>query len=375
MLYDSAIDANFISRGAWGGVGRASLGSLGIVGLQPIVTENGPAVAITGTMPATPNTLDPNSWNETEAQLVTLVNQYGAGLVAAVATRNWVNVVAYATRYGLGPLLATKQGIQMLGAAPFSAADIRNFYSAMLPYFSGLGPGYYFGHNPYGSTLWGDAGNVMSDANTNANCGPQMDPRTGHTYASGGYNIFPDIAWFAGKQPDPSFAHRWGPAIIAAVAIIVTAGAAAGAVVAIGAAEAAGTAATIATAVGATAGAVSGAVSAGIAVSRAGSGMKATPYVPIAVAAASGKAVAPTGIAVIDNQTAPITPSYTPGGSPVPLVSAGVNPGTPVPVGGAPGVVPGLIGAGTPGVMVGQTFVSMPVLIILGIAAVMIARR
>lgn len=141
--------------------------------------------------------------------------------------------------------LDTSQGLQALDPTlKWTPQQMTAYYTAA------MAPGNWnanvMGANPDGSTLWGSnaAGKAAADAATNAK--------------TAGDNGTPDLARFAGAQPDPSFLAKWGVPIVAAVAAVV----APEALPAIAGALGGGTAATVAA--GALYGAAQGTVGAAL---------------------------------------------------------------------------------------------------------------
>lgn len=129
-------------------------------------------------------------------------------------------------------LLETSAGINLLKLPAFSQAQMSAFYAAARNYWNGD----IIGANPYSGTEWGDPGYLAGDAVTNYQTPPD--------------NLYPDLARFSGKHPDPSFFSRWGALIIAVIAAIVTYGASLAATAASAAAEGAAAGAAAGTAEG-----------------------------------------------------------------------------------------------------------------------------
>lgn len=105
--------------------------------------------------------------------------------------------------------LDTSQGLQALDPTlKWTPQSMQAYYSAAMAPTNWNAS--VMGANPDGSTLWGSnaTGKAASDAATNS--------------STSGDNSAPDIARFAGKQPDPSFLAKWG-APIAEVALAAVA--------------------------------------------------------------------------------------------------------------------------------------------------------
>lgn len=105
--------------------------------------------------------------------------------------------------------LETAQGLHTLDPSKqWTPQEMQQYYTAaMAP--SNWNAGTTLGKDPYGTTQWGSnaAGKAASDAATNA--------------STAGDNSAPDIARFAGKQPDASFAQKWGlPIAMVAAAVL-----------------------------------------------------------------------------------------------------------------------------------------------------------
>jgi hypothetical protein len=118
-------------------------------------------------------------------------------------------------------ILETSAGINLLKLPAFTLPQMQAFYKAASAYWDGN----IIGVNPYAGTEWGDPGYIPGDAITNFNTPPD--------------NLYPDIARFSGKHPDPSFFSKWGALIIAVVAAIVTYGVSLAATAAVAGADAA----------------------------------------------------------------------------------------------------------------------------------------
>jgi hypothetical protein len=104
-------------------------------------------------------------------------------------------------------LLETSAGINLLRVPPFTQDQMTAFYATARNYWDGN----ILGVNPYPGTEWGDPSYMPGDAIINFQSAPD--------------NVYPNLARFSGRHPDPSFFTRWGAIIIAVVAAVVTYGA------------------------------------------------------------------------------------------------------------------------------------------------------
>jgi hypothetical protein len=198
----------------------ARLGNLGVVG------NGGPAGRFTTQLTAAEIAVNAQA-AAYQAVLPKLIQQLRVYLLAANYPAAWAYAAANGdptkpqgrgtNAYGLygfaknfNPLIAlleTSAGINLLRVPPFTQDQMTAFYATARNYWDGN----ILGVNPYPGTEWGDPSYMPGDAIINFQSAPD--------------NLYPNLARFSGRHPDPSFFTRWGAVIIAVVAAVVTYGA------------------------------------------------------------------------------------------------------------------------------------------------------